>query len=46
MIGFAEWLSDLTFSLQYFDEKGLKPFNELLPLWEERFKKMKNNNNI
>jgi len=39
MIGFAEWLSDLSFNLQHFDEKGLKQFNELLPLWKERFKK-------
>jgi hypothetical protein len=34
MISFATWLS-----LQHFDEKGLKLFNELFLIWFEKHKK-------
>jgi len=39
IIDFAKWLSNLSFNIQHFDEKGLKPFSELLPLWKGQFKK-------
>ncbi len=39
MISFATWLSNISFNLQHFNEKGLKPFNELFPLWQEQHKK-------
>lgn len=39
MISFVTWLSDLSFDLQHFNEKGLKPFNELFPIWFKQFKK-------
>ncbi len=39
IISFATWLSNLSFDLQHFNEKGLKPFNELLPMWIEQHKK-------
>jgi hypothetical protein len=42
MIGFADWLSKLSFNLQNFEEKGLKPFNELLPVWNEWNEQVKN----
>ena len=39
MIMFAKWLSELSFNVQHFDERGLKPFNELLSIWKKQFKK-------
>jgi len=39
MISFVTWLSDLSFDLQHFNKKGLKPFNELFPIWFKQYKK-------
>ena len=38
MISFVTWLSDLSFDLQHFNKKGLKPFNELFPIWFKQYK--------